>query len=185
MKDIWFISDHHFFDEEVLTYKNSKGERIRPLFANLGEMHEYMLEKWNSVVKPGDRVYHLGDVFHTGKRENYEPFVDLWSKLHGDKTLILGNHDLDIGLFWNGKDKSGKRLVKSVYSCIRKLPEFGLQLSHIPVQRESNYHYKSGGYLENVHGHIHVNLVPEPGYINVCVEQVDYTPVHLDTIRKK
>lgn len=184
MSDIWFISDHHFFDKEILTYRDKGGNLIRPLFASIHEMHEYMIDKWNSVVKPKDKVYHLGDVFSVHDKSNYVLFQELWSKLHGKKTLILGNHDLDLIFMVNGKDSRGQRLFKSVYT-LRKLPEFGLLLHHIPLQRESNFHFKSNQYFTCVHGHIHQNIVPESGYINVCVEQVDYTPVHLDEIRKK
>lgn len=49
--------------------------------------------------------------------------------------------------------------------------------SHIPLRLESLRDGKV-----NVHGHIHQNLMKEKGYINVCVEVRDYTPVHMDQI---
>ena len=48
-----------------------------------------MIENWNSVVKKGDYVYHLGDVFFGSK----ETFPALWNRLNGSKRLIIGNHD--------------------------------------------------------------------------------------------
>jgi len=34
-------------------------------------------------------------------------------------------------------------------------------------------------------GHIHQNPSPPGRYINVCVEAIDYTPVHIETLAAK
>ena len=34
----------------------------------------------------------------------------------------------------------------------------------------------------NVHGHIHTNPSPDGPYKCVCVEQIDYTPLDIDTL---
>jgi calcineurin-like phosphoesterase family protein len=51
---VWFTADHHFGHENIIKFCN------RP-FASAQEMDEAMIERWNSVVKPDDKVYHLGD----------------------------------------------------------------------------------------------------------------------------
>ena len=51
---IWFTSDTHFFHNNIIDYCK------RP-FVNAEEMNEYIIKQWNSVVKPQDEVYHLGD----------------------------------------------------------------------------------------------------------------------------
>ena len=56
MSDTSFIGDHHFFHKNILEY-----EPIARPFASVEEMNEAMVERWNSVVKPYDKVYHLGD----------------------------------------------------------------------------------------------------------------------------
>jgi len=69
MGNVWFISDTHFFHANILKFVGNDGKRIRAPFQSLDEMHDYMIEKWNSKVKPGDKVYHLGDVtdqYHDG-----------------------------------------------------------------------------------------------------------------------
>ena len=53
---------HHFFHKNVLGFLDDDGVPIRGQFESLEAMHEYMVAQWNEVVKPKDKVYHLGDV---------------------------------------------------------------------------------------------------------------------------
>ena len=52
-------------------------------------MNETIIERWNSLVKPEDTVYHLGDVI-MGDLEAGLPLV---KSLNGKIKLTLGNHD--------------------------------------------------------------------------------------------
>ena len=52
--DSWVMSDTHFGHKNVITSDS------RP-FEDVAEMDEALIENWNSVVKPGDTIYHLGD----------------------------------------------------------------------------------------------------------------------------
>ena len=56
-------------------------------------MNEYIIQRWNSVVKNDDTVYHLGDVGF-GSVETVKSLVGM---LNGTKILIRGNHDFKIG----------------------------------------------------------------------------------------
>jgi len=59
-------------------------------FDSIQEHDEALIENWNSVVKPGDIVYVLGDFsIETTIDEIRKPL----SRLQGSKHLILGNHD--------------------------------------------------------------------------------------------
>jgi len=161
-KNIWVTSDTHFGHENIIDYCG------RP-FSNVKEMDECLVENWNSVVKDGDKVYHLGDVY-MGMQQNA---MKALSKLKGQKRLILGNHD-------DGKGKLLHIHFKKI-DVWRYFGEFGLLLTHVPVH-ESTLGKKVG---INVHGHIHQNKSPDGPYRCVCVEQTNYTPINIEELRVK
>jgi len=171
MAEIFVISDTHFFHNNIIQYCG------RP-FGSAGRMNEFMVNQWNSVVKPEDKVYHLGDVYMGGERREVS---QLLRALNGHKRLILGNHD-------NGKDQLLQDNFQKI-SMWRMFPEFGLLLTHVPVHRSSLH--KTGRNdqpdfeLVNVHGHIHNRNSPEGPYRNVSVEQINYTPINIEELRIK
>ena len=169
MRNIWVISDTHFNHANILSFTDKNGNLIRPGFDSVDHMNEHMIEKWNSQVKDGDIIYHLGDVFIGDK----EKFQQLWPRLNGKKRLVVGNHD-DIKYMVNGK-------FFSKISMWRTFKEFGLLLTHVPVDINSIIRVGEGG--KNVHGHLHQNQSPTKHHINVSVEQINYTPVNIDSIR--
>lgn len=143
-----------------------------------------MVRRWNEVVRQDDKVYHLGDVV-IAKRH-----LDTIKRLNGNKRLIRGNHDpfktkeyIDVGF-------------KEVYG-IRVLED--MVLTHVPLHPAS----VTERWNVNVHGHLHANIVerwadngmgstfhadyelqPDPLYMNVSVEQIDYRPIELSELRK-
>lgn len=166
MANIWLISDTHFGHENILKYSD------RP-FSSVEEVDEVMVERWNSVVKQGDKVYHLGDVFF-GPKENFQK---LWGRLNGAKRLVVGNHD-DI------KYLSAGGFFKKVYMW-RVFTEHNLLLTHVPIH-EASIHERivvAGGV--NVHGHIHEKPSPTGPYKCVCVEQTNYYPVNIEEVLAK
>jgi calcineurin-like phosphoesterase family protein len=176
--NIWVISDTHFGHENILKFTDRDGNLLRGArFANVQEMNECMLDNWNSVVKPGDRVYHLGDVMMMPKDE----FAKLWPKFNGSKRLIVGNHD-DIPWLASGG------FFKKVQMW-RMMPEFGLLLTHVPIHesglRRGAPDDESAPMLRNVHGHIHHNTSPTSHHVNVSVEAINYTPVNIEDLRIK
>lgn len=160
MKNIWIISDTHFSHSNIIGYCE------RP-FQSTEEMDWYMVEKWNSVVKPNDHVYHLGDVY-MGASKGY--IENIFQQLNGKKRLILGNHD-------NGKDQILQRYFEKIMLW-RNFEK--VVLTHIPLREESI----PGKDRINVHGHIHQNKSPEGPYRCACVEQINYTPINLEEINK-
>ena len=58
-------------------------------FKTAKEMDDTIIANWNSVVKDGDTVYHLGDfAFAEVKRVE-----EILRCLNGNKVFIFGNHD--------------------------------------------------------------------------------------------
>lgn len=181
-RNIWLISDTHLSHQNVLKFTDSNtGELIRGnRFANIDEMDECILENWNSVVKQGDIVYHLGDVTF-----DHERFTKMWPKFNGRKRLIVGNHD-------NVPFLSSGAFFQKVQMW-RMFPEFGLLLTHVPVHTSNLLRhvdrtkvYTDGcETLVNIHGHTHTNGSPDGPYISICVELRDYTPVNIEDLQKE
>lgn len=174
MRDIWVISDTHFGHENILKFTDKDGNLVRGgLFDNVDQMDDYMITQWNRYVKPGDLVYHLGDVFFGDK----ERFLKNFKKLHGRKRLIVGNHD---DIKWIAQ----KELFQKIMMW-RMFPEHGLLLTHVPVHDTIIFEgrFKNFDKPLNVHGHIHQNPSPTDKHKCVCVEQIDYTPIHIEDIR--
>lgn len=166
MADLWLISDTHFFHSNILKFEGGRGE-----FKSVEEMNETIVDRWNSVVKKGDKVYHLGDV-----AMSYKPDTLGWllNRLHGQKRLIVGNHD-DIKFLskgaWFGK-----------VEMWRFFKDFGFLLSHAPIHNKS-FEDKWDGRCINVHGHLHRKPAPTKKHYCVCVEQTNYTPVNMEKLR--
>ena len=179
MADIWFTSDSHFNHANILKFTDwDKVTPIRPGFKNVNDMNEVLIENWNSVVKNGDKVYHLGDVAFG----NVADFGPIMRRLNGSKRLLLGNHDkFDIGVYRSWFQKVGvTRHFKESKSFI---------CSHYPMHPDSVNTTRDGTDVYNVHGHIHQNTVTQHGskvpdrrYINICVEKTNYTPINLDQL---
>lgn len=165
MTNIWVTSDTHFGHENMLSFKDEYGKPVRP-FHSVGEMNETIIENWNRVVKPGDKVYHLGDVFFGPK----DDFKKLWPRLNGKKRLIVGNHD-DIKFLAQGN------FFQKIYMW-RLFKEFGIILTHVPINQDN---FRVGS--KNVHGHIHQKRSPPGPYQCVCVEHTNYTPVNIESLR--
>jgi calcineurin-like phosphoesterase family protein len=185
---IWFLSDLHLFHANML-----RGGKIgiRP-FDTVHEMHERIIEGWNSVVRPNDKVYMQGDLtLHRPKKKGVQdPMLDalerILMRLPGQKRILLGNHDhLDVAIYqWLGFEK---------VLAYREMA--GILFSHIPVHPSQFYRFRG-----NVHGHTHESFVNlstarhaatlaelttpkrDLRYINVCVEPRNYIPMSLDEI---
>lgn len=167
MRNYWLVSDTHFCHDNVIGYCD------RP-WTTSEEMDEGLIENWNSVVRPEDKVYHLGDVY-MGDR-SYDRIGAILKRLNGHKRLILGNHD-------SGKDPILYRYFEQI-NVWKKWGDVGLLLTHVPVHPTTLGETRfDGKEFINVHGHIHQNKSPDGPYRCVCVEQINYTPINIEEIR--
>jgi calcineurin-like phosphoesterase family protein len=164
MCKVRFIADLHLGHENMA---KSRG------FENSDSQDEYIVSKWNSVVTKKDLTYILGDV--TMESPKKYPILD---RLNGRKIVVLGNHD---------RVQDVPELLKYVDRVGGIIKYKGIWLTHCPVHG-SELEYRVN---KNIHGHIHDKRVmlldscfeePDPRYICVSCEQVDYTPKSLEEL---
>lgn len=88
-RPVFFTADTHFGHANIIPFCN------RP-FQNIEEMDEALVGNWNAVVPRNAIVWHLGDFcFHVlSNQHGIDAVRSMLSRLHGEKRLILGNHDL-------------------------------------------------------------------------------------------
>lgn len=175
MPSVFLVSDTHFGHAGVCRFMRNDGvTKLRP-WDSPEEMDEEMVKRWNETVRPGDKVYHLGDVVINRKALN------IMHRLNGDKVLIKGNHDI----FKLEDYTQHFRDIRS-YHVMN-----GMILSHIPLHPSALYRFGT-----NIHGHLHdgrvmmdpvgkygVSVV-DPRYYCVCVEQTDFRPVLFEDVVK-
>jgi len=175
----WVYADPHFYHEGVTRFLRPDGSKLRP-WDNADEMSSWMIDEYNKLVHPDDRVYILGDVaMNRGALDRSLP------RLMGRKVLVKGNHDIDkLSYYSQYFDDIRAYVVKK-----------GFIMSHIPIHPGSLSRWKL-----NIHGHTHANIVTreevtpgifpnillsDPRYICASVEHTDFKPILLDRLLEK
>ena len=156
-KNIFFISDTHFNDRNILIY-------ARQQFKSLEEMNELIISNWNSVVKERDIVYHLGDF------GDYS-FLD---RLNGEIIIIKGNHD---------DEEKLKAVRPDIKFYDKPIVDGWMFLSHEPIVFLGpqvpylNIH----GHLHQFDYRMTDSLNWYDGnrYFNVSCEKINYTPINV------
>ena len=176
MPSVFLVSDTHFGHAGVCRFTRRDGTKLRP-WTDPAEMDEAMVKAWNDRVRPGDKVYHLGDVVINRRA------LPILNRLNGDKVLIRGNHDIF-------KDEDYTPYFRSLrgYHVMN-----GMILSHIPIHSDS-----LGRFGVNIHGHLHADRVMrslatsgvldsiDTRYHCVCVEQTpDFAPILFEDVIKR
>jgi calcineurin-like phosphoesterase family protein len=168
MPNIFIISDTHFGHQAMCEFIRDDGSKVRP-FLTCNQCDDLITQNWNKIIKPKDKVYHLGDV--AIKKQH----ISTLEKLNGEKILLRGNHDI---FTLNEYAKYFKDI-----RATHKLDKF--ILSHYPIHPESIPAWCKG----NIHGHLHYRKVLLPNnqidcrYTNVCVECTDYKPIPLEELK--
>ena len=169
---IWFVADTHLGHANIIKYDN------RP-FANIKEHDDTIISNWNSVVKKGDSVYHLGDVSFGCSRKYAQELV--W-RLNGQIYLIRGNHDKHV-------DKPGikERFVWIKDLHVMRLKENGKVYQHITLCHYAMRRwYKSHWGSFSLYGHSH-NSLDEGDYLSfdVGVNGHNYYPISLEYVKER
>jgi len=158
---IYFTSDHHF------GHSGARSLYRRP-FASVSEMDRQMVVRWNSVIKPEDEVWHLGDF---AVRQSRERVASLLSELYGQKHLVAGNNDdaaVTACAGWNSVQSYAEVTVDGTR----------LILCHYPFRTWRDI----GRGSINLHGHSHGRLKPQPRQFDVGVDVWDFRPVLLTEV---
>ena len=80
---IWFTSDLHFGHRNMISFKH------RP-YADEKEMGQALVENWNKVVRPNEKVFCLGDFSWWNDRHGTKRLIN---RLNGEIYIVPGNHD--------------------------------------------------------------------------------------------
>ena len=109
---IFFTSDTHFGHEGIIRHIS------RP-FPDSFTMDGELVRRWNSVVRPGDTVYHLGDLSFKGVGYT----AHILEQLNGDIHWVLGNHDKALkNIYLIGQDYSfGQAVLREARRQIEDL----------------------------------------------------------------
>lgn len=144
----YYIADQHFYHRSLLTSMDK-----RP-FSTVEEMNQYMIDQWNSRVKPDDEVIILGD-FSMG---NGLLTSQILLQLSGVKCLIVGNHD--------GKFLRDPNFDYSMFRWIKQYAEIRdgrriVCLSHYPIMCYNGQYRKNKDGTPThfmLYGHTHCTM---------------------------
>jgi calcineurin-like phosphoesterase family protein len=165
---VWFTADSHYSHRNVIDYCS------RP-FATVEEMDEALIDRWNSVVGPGDLVYHLGD-FALGRPE---AAVAIASRLRGNKYLVFGNHDK----YTRKNDAFLKHFVWARDLTQIQIRDQKITLCHYAMLTWASAHHGAW----SLHGHSHGSLPDDPNALrlDVGVDVWDFFPVSFETLQDR
>ena len=166
---IFYTSDTHFGHENVIGFCN------RP-FANVKEMNQILIDRWNAKVKGSDTVYVLGDMFFRCP----DPETIL-KQLKGKKRLIIGNHDGS----WMTKLNAYDYFVSIDTMLETSVDGYGVAMCHYPLL---TWRHQKKTYM--IHGHIHNDtesdfwplIKTRERVLNAGVDVNNFEPVTLEEL---
>ena len=174
MGEIFFTSDTHFCHQPSFLWE-PRG------FTNVEEMNEVIVERWNSIVKPEDEVYHLGD-FAMNDIDAAIPYIN---RLNGTIRWIIGNHDTE------------KKIGKIIEECpavweigwayqFKYNKKYSIYMSHYPALTANFDDKKFSQHVIALHGHTHQRVnwlqLDNPFMYHVGLDSHNNTPVHIDEV---
>ncbi len=163
MSEVWFTADTHFGHGRIIEYCN------RP-FKSHEEMDEIIIQRFAEVIKPGDRLYHLGDVSWSSFNLN-----KFFSRINTKEVhLIWGNHD---------KEKRTVHPYIRSYSYLKSIhiDKASLMLCHYPMRSWASR--GRGGF--QLYGHVHGKMAGIGRQMDVGVDTNNFYPYNYDEIYKR
>lgn len=173
---IYFSSDYHFNHNRGFIYQ-ARG------FPDVESMNEAIIQRHNSIVKPDDIVYVLGDLcLGGGTDEMLQKNKELIERLNGRIGIIRGNHDSDnrYEMYLSCKN------VEAVHAAqYLNYKGYHFYLSHYPTLTGNFEKESLKQCVINLYGHTHQKnkfYQDIPFVYNVGVDAHDCYPVNIDTI---
>lgn len=158
--NIWFISDIHCSHVAQLYFHPKRRElsgismddlKNLPKQEIIKRYDDWLIDLWNTTVKRGDSVYHIGD-FCLGNRERAEYLLN---RLHGKKYFLRGNHDKALNgneRFLEGLwDIKEAKFNHDMFPFIDEKETFCVEMCHYPMMA---WNRRTHGTCM-VHGHVH------------------------------
>lgn len=140
---IWISSDFHWCHDKDFIW-HPRG------FDSVWDMNSAIVENWNSVVKPGDECYVLGDIM----LNDNETGMNLLKSLNGHIHIVTGNHDTAsrIKLY-----RSSWNVVEVDKAIDLKYGGYHFHLTHYPTLTANHDDYKPmKRKVINLCGHLHI-----------------------------
>ena len=168
---LYFTSDLHFNHDKDFIYE-PRG------FRSVMESNETLIKNWNSVVRPYDDIYVLGDFF-LGIDLDY--VINTIKILKGRIHLVRGNHDTDAKLTLYEKMPN---IVEMAYTTPLDFEGRHFLLTHYPTIT-ANLNDTVETAVFNLHGHTHSKdkfYQGRPYMYNVAVDAQNNKPVSINQI---
>lgn len=181
MQNVFFTSDHHFGHRNVIEFCK------RP-FGDVDEMTEAMIDRHNEVVRPGDLVYILGDMFWRSVRKESANAI-LW-RMNGQKYYIWGNHEETMRDIQNDPQMREHFVWYRDIANIHPADTPHIILCHYAMRTWEGSH--KGAW--QLYGHSHnglsksvagVTLEESPLSMDVGVDTHNFYPWHLDEVAQE
>lgn len=145
----WISSDWHFGHSRIIKYcPQSRGH-----CKDVDDMNETIINNMNTVVKPDDTLYILGDVAFCKP----DKAVEYLSRINCKKILIKGNHDTDAHKsvsFVEWIEKNNNTVFESMHDYLEIREEksnIKVILMHFPIESWDGIMRGS----IHLHGHLH------------------------------
>lgn len=169
--NIWITSDWHFGHDREFIWKARD-------FASVEDMNEHIIAAHNTMVKPDDDVYVLGDLMLGDSTKGIECIKRMNGKLH----IVRGNHDTDNRWKMYSELPNVVEMDNAIYFKYKK---HHFYMSHFPSLTGNLEKESLTQMTLNLFGHTHqqTNFYMDMPYLYHCgVDSHKCFPVSLDDI---
>lgn len=165
MSTVYFIGDLHLGHRNVAKYRHGFDDAIHH--------DEFLKEQLRKCYGKRNVLWLLGDtIFHIAHEEFMEELCGNFLHVHN----VLGNHCTELPM----RENIQRRLYAKYdnYHIHGIVSKYGFWISHAPMHTDELRDKNS------LHGHVHYETLPDKRYLNVSAENIDYTPMTLEQVRK-